>query len=111
MPQVKVSTEVLQNLANNNPNFLTDLQQNPVQAIAQASTPLSTDAWIYRIVVLALGLTVLAVIIGGIVIAGQTIPGEGGQLTQKEFPAAIIAIGAAAGGALAGLLAPSPTGS
>jgi hypothetical protein len=60
--------------------------------------PLESDVWIYRIVVLALGLAVLTSIAASTLIAwnGAT-PPEG-----------LVAIGSAAVGALAGLLAPSP---
>lgn len=56
------------------------------------------DRWIYRMVVVALGLTVVISVVGGIVlgIAGQTIP-DG-----------VVALGSAALGGLAGLLVPSP---
>ncbi|HEU0293449.1 MAG TPA: hypothetical protein VFR47_11975 [Anaerolineales bacterium] len=56
------------------------------------------DVWVYRIVVLALGLSVLASLIGAIVLAGQ----------DRSTPELLIALGSAAVGGLAGLLAPSP---
>jgi hypothetical protein len=56
------------------------------------------DVWIYRAVVGALGLTVLLTIVGLIVLA----------LVGKPAPDGLIALGSAAVGALAGLLAPSP---
>jgi hypothetical protein len=56
------------------------------------------DVWIYRIVVGALGLTVLIAMCGTIYLAN----------TEKGVPQALVAIGSAAVGALAGLLAPSP---
>lgn len=57
------------------------------------------DIWIYRMVVLVLGLTVIASLAGAI------------ALTLKEFdtPELLVALGSAAIGGLAGLLAPSPT--
>ena len=86
------------------------LVQDSAKAIDSISTPLAVpDTWVYRIVVIALGLAVLVVIVGGIALSSQTIAqGADGQLVQKEFPASLIAIGSAAVGALAGLLAPSP---
>jgi hypothetical protein len=62
---------------------------------------LQNDVWIYRIVILVLGITVLATIIGGLGLAYK------GDVNYK-LPAEIVAIGSAAVGALAGLLAPSP---
>jgi hypothetical protein len=64
---------------------------------------LSTDVWIYRAVVVILGLTVLGTVFGGLalVAVGHADP-------NMKLPASIVAIGSAAIGALAGLLAPSP---
>lgn len=62
---------------------------------------IQNDVWIYRIVILVLGITVLATIIGGLGLAYK------GDVNYK-LPAEIVAIGSAAVGALAGLLAPSP---
>jgi len=56
------------------------------------------DVWIYRISVMTLGLVVLASIIGAIVLSTQ----------DKTIPDTVVALGAAAAGSLAGLLAPSP---
>jgi hypothetical protein len=56
------------------------------------------DVWIYRIVVGALGLTILIAMCGTLYLAN----------TEKGVPQALVAIGSAAVGALAGLLAPSP---
>ena len=74
--------------------------------INEATTPLSTDVWIYRAVVLVLGLTLLITVVGGIFLA---IIGKGDQTVK--LPDAIVALGSAAVGALAGLLALSPVGS
>ena len=80
------------------------LKQDPVGTIRTVAAgippdPLKTDKWIYRIVVIALGGTVLTGAIGAIILAaaGQTVP---------EI---LLALGSAAVGALAGLLAPSPS--
>ena len=63
--------------------------------------PLKYDTWIYRIVVIALGATLFATVFGAICIV----------IADGEPPDILIAIGSAAVGALAGLLAPSPKGS
>ena len=77
-----------------------EIRKDPAKAIAKiAGSPLKTDKWIYRIVVLALGLTVLLAVSGGIYLAVK-------QVTTT--PEILIAIGSAAVGALAGLLAPAP---
>lgn len=68
-----------------------------------AASPLQTDVWIYRAVVVILGITVLATVFGGLAIALLQHADANAKL-----PDAIISIGSAAVGALAGLLAPSP---
>jgi hypothetical protein len=68
-----------------------------------AASPLQTDVWIYRGVVIILGITVLATVLGGLAIAIFQHADANAKL-----PDAIVAIGSAAVGALAGLLAPSP---
>jgi len=57
------------------------------------------DIWIYRLVVIVLGLTVIASVIGTIALT----------LTGLSTPELLVALGSAAIGGLAGLLAPSPT--
>jgi hypothetical protein len=77
-----------------------EIKKNPARAIAAvAQPPLETDVWIYRIVVLSLGLAVLISLGGGIAIV----------MVGKTVPDILVALGSAAVGALAGLLAPSPT--
>ena len=56
------------------------------------------DRLLYRLVVGALGLALLITLIGGLVLAGL----------GQAIPDGLIALGAASGGALGGLLAPSP---
>jgi len=56
------------------------------------------DPWVYRIVVLILGLVVLASLVGTIMLTIQ----------DRSTPELLIALGSAAMGGLAGLLAPSP---
>jgi hypothetical protein len=71
-----------------------EIKADPVKAIASMVPPLQTDVWIYRILVIALGLAVLIVAIGDIALAAY----------GKTIPDALTAIGSAAIGALAGLL-------
>jgi hypothetical protein len=74
-----------------------DIPKDAREVIAGViDTPLNSDVWIYRIVVIVLGMTVLITVIAGIVHIG------------KELPEAVLAIGSTAVGALAGLLAPAP---
>jgi len=57
-----------------------------------------SDVWIYRIIVTALGLGVLASVVGTIMLA----------MAGKSTPDVLVALGSAALGGLGGLLAPSP---
>ena len=56
------------------------------------------DPWVYRLVVLVLGLVALASLVGTILLTIQ----------DRSTPELLIALGSAAMGGLAGLLAPSP---
>ncbi len=87
------------------PDLQIQFKENPLEAVKQfeQQSPLQTDKWIYRIIVSALGLTILAIIIGVLVLMGT------GRITNDQgVPTVLTAIGSAAIGALAGLLAPSP---
>jgi hypothetical protein len=59
---------------------------------------LQNDIWLYRIVVAVLGVTVVASMVGAILLT----------LRGHSTPEVIVALGSAAIGGLAGLLAPSP---
>ncbi|MEJ5330790.1 MAG: hypothetical protein WHT07_11635 [Desulfobaccales bacterium] len=99
------SAEVLANRVLADKNLLAQLQVNPqiltrvAEEVIGELPPMPPDAWIYRLVVGSLGLTVLLVVIGAIVLSLGNV---------QEIPAVLTAIGSAAVGALAGLLAPSP---
>jgi len=56
------------------------------------------DVWLYRMVVVILGLSVLGSLIGAILLA----------IKNRNPPELLVALGAAVIGGLAGLLAPSP---
>jgi hypothetical protein len=75
------------------------------KTINDAKNPLAFDVWIYRAVVVILGITVLCTVVGGLAL---TFVAHGEP--KMAIPEAIVAIGSAAVGALAGLLAPSPRG-
>jgi hypothetical protein len=91
------------------PALMNEVKADPVvtlQKIAEQvvkdnppGPPLQTDTWIYRLVVSALGLTVILSLISAVILtmAGKT-----------PVPDVLTALGSAAVGALAGLLAPSP---
>jgi len=62
---------------------------------------LSADKWIYRIVVISLGLVALGALFGSIFLFAFK--------ENLQLPDILISLGSAAVGALAGLLAPSPS--
>lgn len=83
-------------------------KQDPVSAVnqfEQQKHPISTDKWIYRIIVLGLSVTIISIIIGVLILVGSD------KITGDEgVPTILTAIGSAAIGAVAGLLAPAPKG-
>lgn len=87
------------------PELQNQFKEDPVSAIEHfhQQNPLTTDKWIYRIIVLALGLTILSIIIGVLFLMGSKIITD-----DTKVPTILTAIGSAAIGALAGLLAPPP---
>jgi hypothetical protein len=103
--QTRSADELVQRITAN-PNLVQDVKTDPVttlktvadQVVRDLPPALQTDRWIYRIVVSVLGLVVLAAIIGAILLGYQWI----------TIPETLTALGSAAVGALAGLLAPSP---
>jgi hypothetical protein len=74
------------------------IKQDPVGTLERLAEPLETDPWIYRIVVLSLGLAAVGVVAGVIVLKAidRTI----------AIPDALVAIGSASVAAMAALLVP-----
>lgn len=100
------SIAALQSEMASDPSLQEQFKADPVAAINSIqSTPLNTDKWIYRMVVFALGFTIVAIVIGIIILMGAGI-----ITNETTMPTIFTAIGSAAIGALAGLLAPSPGG-
>lgn len=79
------------------------VKRDIVSRLESLPEPLKTDVWIYRMVVGFLGVVVLITVLGGILLTWK-----GGNSANYQIPQGVIAIGSAAIGALAGLLAPSP---
>jgi hypothetical protein len=83
------------------------LRANPEEAVRQAADFTTKmvkgrdDPLVYRMVVAFLGLTVVVVVFGGVAFAIKN--------NGADLPSALVALGSAAIGALAGLLAPAPT--
>ena len=63
------------------------------------NTRMKRDHWIYRAVVVVLGFMVVSSLVGTIVLV----------MTDHSTPEIIVALGSAAIGGLAGLLAPAPS--
>jgi len=94
--------ETLQELiqqVSSDPSLPADQKVKFLGSLQKLATPLQSDRWIYRLVVAFLGLTVLLTILGGFYLSIKT---------AATIPEGLIALGSAAVGALAGLLAPSP---
>ena len=76
------------------------LKEDPESAISEAAAalpkPLDTDVWVYRIVVLSLGIVIVSSVIGAIFL----------QANNNQVPELLLAMGSASVGALAGLLSP-----
>lgn len=105
MPKQIRTFEEFKNELESNLELQNQFKNDPVAAADQfqQQSPLATDKWIYRIIVLSLGITILSIIIGVMILIGI------GKFTQDfEVPSILTAIGSAAIGALAGLLAPAP---
>lgn len=104
------SAEVMAKLGSS-PDNVAKLQADPIgtlnalaaQASAQVPRVLEQDKWIYRVVVLSLGVVAVVAAIGSIFLATQTVAN-----VPVKMPESLIALGSASIGALAGLLAPSP---
>jgi hypothetical protein len=104
MKDIKSFSDFKQELTNN-VDLQNQFKNDPVNAVQQIPivSPILPDTWIYRIVVGSLGLAIILVIIGAVIL---TINNNGGD---KSVPTILTAIASGAIGALAGLLAPSPT--
>jgi hypothetical protein len=100
--RVQSASELADRVAQD-PELQEQIKADPVTAIANLATPLETDVWIYRMVVGALGLAVLIAVVGAVYLTAISSP-----TYAHVVPDALIALGSAAVGALAGLLAPSP---
>lgn len=84
------------------PQLEARFKEDPTGALKELSRnrPIyERDKWVYRVVVLSLGLTILIAAVGAIVL----------QLGGEDSPAILVALGSGSIGALAGLLAPAPT--
>jgi len=95
------------------PGLLDQVKLNPESTLRKLAQQVTrnlpppafvTDRWTYRIVVLALGVVCITATGGAIYLSAIASAGS-----TPNIPDVLTALGAAAIGALAGLLAPSPT--
>lgn len=95
----------LNNLIQNNTDVENAFKENPKEALQKfTDTSFIPDNWIYRIVVGSLGFVIVAITLG---IVWRV--ASGNSVEDKNIPTILTALGSAAIGALAGLLAPSPS--
>ena len=105
--ETKMSAQIqslgdLASRVSSDPQLADAIKEDPATAlsgIAVGASALTRDKWTYRIVVLALGSAVLIGMVGLIILSWKGV---------QSVPDGLVAIGSAAVGALAGLLAPSP---
>jgi hypothetical protein len=99
------SFEDFKQTLSNSSKLQQEFRADPIQALNNfdVRNPKETDSWIYRIIVLMLGLSIIAIIVGLILLAfwNRTNP-------DSQLITIFATISSGAIGALAGLLAPSP---
>jgi len=107
------SADVLVGHLLNRPGLLDQVKLSPEETLRSLAKQVTqelpppayiSDRWTYRIVVLSLGIVCIAAMGGAIYLSAVN---SGGSVVN--IPDVLTALGAAAIGALAGLLAPSPT--
>lgn len=112
MPGPPRSADVLVDHLLNTPGVLAQVSAKPAETLRDLAEQVTrelpppafiTDRWTYRIVVLALGIVCVSAMGGAIYLSAIAAPGG-----SPNIPDVLTALGAAAIGALAGLLAPSP---
>jgi hypothetical protein len=96
---IKDTLQELIQQVTNGASLPADQKVKRLGSLQKLSTPLQSDPLIYRLVVGFLGSAVVLAIIGGFYLSIKT---------AATIPEGLIALGSAAVGALAGLLAPSP---
>ncbi len=92
------SVRELATLVARDPELADEIKQDPASTLSRIAAPVPNTT-VYKIVVSALGLAVIIALVGSIILVWK-------DKTNLEV---LTALGSAAVGALAGLLAPSPT--
>jgi hypothetical protein len=113
MPEPRRSADMLVDRIAGSKDLQKELTNDPVVVLRKVAEEVTkdllppalvVDPWIYRIVVIALGIVAILAIVGAIILSARFPAG-----TSIQIPDVLTALGAAAIGALAGLLAPSPS--
>lgn len=107
MPELNTILSTTLRALREDPDISENKKQQLISQITTEVSPLQNDRWIYRVVVGSLGLAVLLTITFTFFIylsASSANPPR-----EPKIPDIFLALGSAAVGALAGLLAPSPT--
>jgi hypothetical protein len=95
----------LSTLVQNNADVENAFKENPKEALQKfTDTSFIPDNWIYRIVVGSLGFVIVMITLGIVWRVAFGTP-----VKDTDIPTILTALGSAAIGALAGLLAPSPS--
>jgi hypothetical protein len=104
MQQQVRDVQNLKDIVQNDPKIQQDFKDDPVAAMNKFSdSDFIPDNWIYRMVVGSLGSVIIIITFG---IVWRVVFGP--PVADNGIPTILTAIGSAAIGALAGLLAPSP---
>lgn len=99
-----ISFEEFKDTLESSKELQNQFREDPISAVNQfQQNPLTTDKWIYRLIVLALGISIISIVIGVILLLSS------GKISDdNSIPTILTAIGSGSIGALAGLLAPPP---
>lgn len=104
MPATYTYVQDLATAVERNPDLKSQMAADPAAALRSLQEPIPNippDTRLYTILIVILGLAVLIALIGPLVLAGLG--------KHDAIPQAVVAIGSTAVGALAGILAPSPS--
>lgn len=89
----------LSRMVENSPDLQRKMSEDPAGTLKTiGAMPLQTDFWIYRGVIVVLGVTIIATVIGAVLLA----------FYEREIPEGVFVMAGTCAGAMAGLLAPSP---